>query len=148
MYSGLKPKVVRSPEQTTRSGCMSLISLIARSSSVGTKCGPPQCRSEIWAMLNAPLSTPAMARSVKTRALRPVQAVDVAELRAQVREQRLRVQTTAHEALEQLAGQVLTAVTVHVLAQPVTKRPEVACACFVVKVRQLPADPLPELGRD
>src|SRR5439155_25467013 len=60
-YSGLKPNVVRSPEQTTRSGRMSLISLIARSSSVGTKYGPPQCRSEMWAIVNDPFDPAAMA---------------------------------------------------------------------------------------
>ena len=36
-YSCLKPNVVRSPEQTTMSGFRSLISLIARSSRLGTK---------------------------------------------------------------------------------------------------------------
>jgi hypothetical protein len=30
-----------------------LISLIARSSSPGTKCGSPQCRSEMWAIFIA-----------------------------------------------------------------------------------------------
>ena len=49
-YSSLNPNVVRSPEQTTTSGCSSLISEIARSSRFGTKYGPPQWRSESWAM--------------------------------------------------------------------------------------------------
>src|SRR5262245_35980911 len=52
-YSCLKPNVVRSPEQTTRSGSSSLISAIARSSRLGTKCCPPQWGSERWAMVNA-----------------------------------------------------------------------------------------------
>ena len=51
-YSCLKPKVVRSPEQTTMSGWSSLTSEIARSSRFGSKYGPPQCRSERWAMRN------------------------------------------------------------------------------------------------
>src|SRR5262245_19453001 len=53
-YSGRKPKVVRSPEQTTTSGRISLISSIARSSRLGTKYGPPQCRSEMCAILKQP----------------------------------------------------------------------------------------------
>ena len=52
-YSSLKPKIVRSPEQTTTCGSSSLISAIARSSRLGTKCGSPQCRSEMWAIVNA-----------------------------------------------------------------------------------------------
>src|SRR6187200_1597604 len=51
MYSGLKPNVVRSPEQTTRSGWRSLTSAIARSIRFGTKYGPPQWRSEMWAIV-------------------------------------------------------------------------------------------------
>ena len=51
-YSGLNPNVVRSPEQTTRSGSRSFTSAIARSIRLGTKYGPPQCRSEMWAIVN------------------------------------------------------------------------------------------------
>src|SRR5579859_2929156 len=192
---------------------MSLISLIARSSSVGTKCGPPQCRSEMWAILNAPFSTPDMRGSVRTRTspsrrhgppghvpfrrgrqvpagrwtrktpaktrsahcpFRPcpgsdpchgtgrrvaggrgpacpaleLEAVDRAELRAQVAEQRLRVEAAADHALEELAGHVLAAVAVDVLAQPVVERAELAGPDLVVEVGELPADPLPELSGD
>src|SRR5438477_4896321 len=49
-YSYLKPIAVRSPEQTTMSGCWSLISLIARSIRPGTKCTSPQWMSEMWAI--------------------------------------------------------------------------------------------------
>ena len=55
MYSCLKPKVVRSPEQMTMSGPRSLISRIARSSRFGTKSGPPQWMSEICAIVSEPL---------------------------------------------------------------------------------------------
>src|SRR5262245_52330923 len=51
MYSGLNPNVVRSPEQTTRFGSRSFTSEIARSIRFGTKYGPPQWRSEMWAMV-------------------------------------------------------------------------------------------------
>src|SRR2546421_10748947 len=73
-FSGLKPNVVRSPVHTASSGCMSLISLIARSSSVGTKCGPPQWRSEMWAIRNAPFA-PGMRRSLRFAVERPVRPV-------------------------------------------------------------------------
>src|ERR687887_2788001 len=53
-YSGRKPNVVRSPEQTTTSGSRSLISSMARSRRLGTKYGPPQCKSEIWAIRKQP----------------------------------------------------------------------------------------------
>src|SRR6059058_738972 len=53
-YSCLNPNVVRSPEQITRLGSRSLISLIARSSRFGTKSGPPQWMSEMWAIVKAP----------------------------------------------------------------------------------------------
>src|SRR5919198_6474475 len=53
-YSCSKPNVVRSPEQITISGPSSLISLIARSSRFGTKSGPPQWMSEVWAIVKAP----------------------------------------------------------------------------------------------
>src|SRR5947209_4323727 len=127
---------------------MSLISLIARSSSVGTKYGPPQCRSEMWAILNAPLSTPDMRGSVETDGLVSVQAVDGAELLAQIAEQRLRVEASAHHALEQLGGHELAAVPVHVLTQPLAQRGELAGPDLVVEIRQLAPDPLPELARD
>src|SRR4051794_21269144 len=52
-YSSLNPCEVRSPEQTTMSGCRSLISVIARSSSSGRKNCCPQCRSLSWAIVNA-----------------------------------------------------------------------------------------------
>src|SRR6266536_6282696 len=52
-YSCLNPIAVRSPEQTTMSGCWSLISLIARSISPGTKCTSPQWMSEMWAIFIA-----------------------------------------------------------------------------------------------
>src|SRR3712207_4837203 len=54
-YSSLNPYVVRSPEQTTMSGSRSFTSLIARSSRLGTKCGPPQWRSEMWATVKISL---------------------------------------------------------------------------------------------
>jgi hypothetical protein len=44
--------VVRSPEQTTTSGSRSLTSVIARSSRFGRKNCVPQCRSEIWTIVN------------------------------------------------------------------------------------------------
>src|SRR5436190_12201148 len=53
MYSCLNPIAVRSPEQTTMSGSRSLISLIARSISPGTKCTSPQWMSETWAIFIA-----------------------------------------------------------------------------------------------
>src|SRR5207248_994324 len=52
-YSCLNPIAVRSPEQTTMSGCWSLISLIARSISPGTKWTSPQWMSEMWAIFIA-----------------------------------------------------------------------------------------------
>ena len=76
---------------------MSLISLIARSSSEGTKCGPPQCRSEMWAILNEPSARPPWREVYGV-----LQAVDRAELLAQVGEQRLRVEAAAELAFEQL----------------------------------------------
>ena len=53
-----RPSPVRSPDTITTSGSSSLISTSARSSRLGTKCGEPQCRSEIWAIVKAltPLS--------------------------------------------------------------------------------------------
>src|SRR5512133_1002885 len=64
-YSGLKPNVVRSPEQTTRSGERSLISEIARSIRLGTKYGPPQWRSEMCAIVSR--SAAAMRPSLGVR---------------------------------------------------------------------------------
>ncbi len=49
------------------SGCRSLTSLIARSSRFGSKYGPPQCRSEMWAITNARPSRPAAMRPVYAR---------------------------------------------------------------------------------
>ena len=50
----------------TISGCRSLISLIARSSRFGTKYGPPQWRSEIWAIVKGLPSRPSgMPESVE-----------------------------------------------------------------------------------
>ena len=51
-YSCLNPKVVRSPEQITTSGSNSFTSEIARSRRFASKYGPPQWRSERWAMRN------------------------------------------------------------------------------------------------
>ena len=56
-YSCLNPNVVRSPEQITRFGLSSLISMIARSIRFGTKSGPPQWMSEMCAIVNAPLGS-------------------------------------------------------------------------------------------
>jgi hypothetical protein len=50
----LNPKVVRSPEQMIRSGSSSLISATARSIRLGTKSGPPQWMSEMWAIVLDP----------------------------------------------------------------------------------------------
>jgi hypothetical protein len=65
-YSCLKPKVVRSPEQITIFGPTSLISVIARSIKPGTKSGPPQWMSEMWAIVNASRFA-SMNRSVSPR---------------------------------------------------------------------------------
>src|SRR5881392_4078500 len=46
-----------SPEQITRFGLSSLISMIARSIRFGTKSGPPQWMSEMCAIVNAPLGS-------------------------------------------------------------------------------------------
>jgi hypothetical protein len=56
----LKPNVVRSPEQTTMSGSMSLTSVIARSSRFGRKNCVPQCMSEIWTIVKVPSRAAAM----------------------------------------------------------------------------------------
>src|SRR5262249_8906683 len=63
MYSCLNPIAVRSPEQTTMSGCKSLISLIARSIRPGTKWTSPQWMSEMWAIFIAGSVRPCRPRA-------------------------------------------------------------------------------------
>src|SRR5215204_2480767 len=76
-YSPLKPNVVRSPEQTTIWGSISLISAIARSIRLGTKFGSPQWMSDRCAIVKV-LPSRAMGRSVGRPRL-PVPSAWVAE---------------------------------------------------------------------
>ena len=70
----LEPEVVRSPEQMTMSGWNSFTSEIARSSRFASKYGPPQWRSERWAMRNR-RSPSAIARSLRSTHLAVTPAV-------------------------------------------------------------------------
>src|SRR5437764_10558422 len=89
-----------------------------------------------------------MTQSVKTWALVFVQAVDRAELGAQIPEQRLRVETAADRPLEELRRHVLAAVTVDVPPEPLAQVPELAGPDPIVEVGELAPDPVPELSRD
>src|SRR5262245_41959508 len=77
------------------------------------------------------------------------QAVDVADLPAQVPDVRLRVDAAdAGGALQRLARRELAAVPVQVLAQPRPQRPELALLERLGQVRQVGGHPLPQLRRD
>src|SRR5690349_21004935 len=110
-------------------GSRSLISLIARSIRLGTKYGPPQWMSEMWAIVNVP-ALPSIA--VTLGGLREV--VDLADLAPEVAHVGRRVERAADDAFEQLLRRELPAVAMDVLAEPLAQRRDVAALEVGVEV--------------